>query len=247
MPLSLFGDEPKVRIEDNIGSVSDHAHTFGGDVDEFKISFMNAPLPLHLIYRIDLGDPLVPFSLPNCDFLPLLYCFNYETDCCYQVRSNTEVTLWYPGEQEHYWPPWEAPKTFPLQTTSFSPKKYDPKNADDVIEWKGIFGWDELDAEERKRAVEMCKERTNYSVEEYAPSDDWTYEDVIDVQYDPPFCQAKPGTTCHNPDCKKYVRRVIALQDNALPAELIWPDEYVQTIWQMCDSCHSISVTNQCT
>ena len=246
MSLSLFGYDPKCRIEDNIGSVSNHAHTFGGDASDFELSFANAPLPLHLIYRIDLRDPLVPFSLPDSDFLPLLYCFNYGTDCCYLVNSNSEIILLHPGEQEHYWPPWEAPKTFLPQTTSFSSKKYDAKNADDVMDWKGIFGWEELGTKERNRALELAKELTHFSFEDY-PKDDWTYETAVECMYEPPFVQGEPGNNCRNPNCKKSGCRVIALQHEPTTSELIWPDEYVQTIWQMCDSCHSICVTNQCT
>jgi hypothetical protein len=246
MPLSLFHYTPKSRVEDCIGSESKHAHTFGGHSREFDLAFTNAPLPLHLIYRIDLRDPLVPFSLPNIDFLPLLYCFNYGTDCCYQVVSNTELKLVHPVEQEYHFPPWDAPESFPRQSTSFSPKPFDPTNADDVMDWKGVFGWDELTGNERERALDLARERTSLTADD-GPDDDWTYEDVIRSMYDPPFAQSKPYNSCENPDCEDDRLQVIALQDNVVSSELIWPDKFVQTIWEMCSSCHCITVSNQCT
>ena len=246
MPLSLFGYTPKSRAEDSIGTTSEHLHTFGGHFHDFEISSKNAPMPLHLIYRLDLRDPLVPVSIPKTDFLPLLQCFRYGTECSYLVHSDTEIELISPGEQEYYFPPWEAPESFPRQTTSFTPKPFDPLNANDVMDWKGVFGWDELTGEERKRALIMARERS-WLTEEDCVDEDWTYEDKIGCMYHPPFAQASPNNSCSNPDCSNDRLQVIALQDEAVSAELIWPDEYVQTIWELCRSCHSITVTNQCT
>ena len=246
MPLSLFGYIPKSRFEDCIGTESKHDHTFGGHPSDFGLSSINAPLPLHLIYRIDLRDPLVPFSLPNTNFLPLLYGLNYGTDCCYKIRSDTEFELVHPGVQEYYFPPWEAPESFPRKSTSFSQEVFDPTNADDVMDWKGVFGCDQLNSKERERALDMARERSWLSVND-APSDDWTYEQVIDSSFDPPFAQSRPYNLCKTPDCKKSELSVIALQDNAVPDELLWPDEYVKTIWQICSTCQCITVSNQCT
>ena len=246
MPLSLFGHNPQSRVEDCIGSRSEHAHTFGGHSRDFQLEFVNAPLPLHLIYCLDLRDPLLPFTLPGCNFLPLLYSFNYGTECCYQVVSDTKIVLLHPSETENLYPPWAAPEFFPIQSTSFSPKSYDPTNADDVMNWKGVFGWDGLGGHERDRALELAKERSSLTIED-GLDDDWTYADVISSMYDPPFAQSKPAHSCENPDCTHDQLQVIALQDHVVPSELIWPDKNVQTIWEMCNSCLCITVSNQCT
>lgn len=247
MPLSLFGYRPKSRFEDRIGFESKHAHTFGGQASDFGIEFADAPLPLHLIYRVDLRDPMVPIELKCADFLPLLQCFNYGTECCYQIKSDTEIKLIKPQKQERYFPPWEAPATFKKQSTSFAQQSFDPTNADDVMNWKGVFGWDELVESERERAIELARQQTSLNVEENAPDSTWTYADVIDCCYDPPFAQSRPGNRCKNPDCDNDSLRVIALQNDVVADELIWPDEYVQTIWQMCTSCDCVTVSNQCT
>ena len=246
MPLSLFGYEPKSRAEDSIGAKPGFDHTFGGDAAQFGIRFTDAPLPLHLIYRLDLRDPLIPITHPQASFLPLLYCFNYGSECCYQVVSDTEVKLVTPKQQEYYFPPWEAPKTFSLSKTSFTSRPYDASNADDVMAWKGVFGWDELVGDERKRALDLARERTSLSKHD-GPDDDWSYEDVIRSMYDPPFAQSRPYNSCENPDCSDDQLRVIAIQDDVVSSELIWPDSYVQTIWEMCESCHCIVASNQCT
>lgn len=246
MPLSLFGYSPKSRIEDAIGSQCGFSHTFGGNAADFGIRYTHTPLPLHLIYRLDLSDPLIPVALPGINFLPLLYCFNYGSDCCYQVVSDAEVRLLAPVEQEYYFPPWEAPDAFERANTSFVPKPYDATNANDVMDWKGVFGWDKLSDYERERALNLARERTSLTRED-APDDDWTYEDVIRNMYDPPFAQSRPYHSCGNPDCSNDRLRVIALQNDVVSRELIWPDKYVQTTWEMCETCHAIVASNQCT
>ncbi len=246
MPLSLFGYNPITRVEDCIGFESGHAHSFGGHSSDFDLEFMNAPLPLHLIYRLDLRDPLIPFLVPGVDFLWLLYCFNYGTACCYQVVSNTKIKLVYPRAQNAHFPPWDAPETFPHQPLSFSQKTFDPTNADDVMNWKGVFGWDELSGNERERALDLARQRSSLTAED-GPDDSWTYFDVIRSMYNQPFAQSKPYNSCENPDCENARLRVIALQDKVVSSELIWPDEHVQTIWEMCSTCHCITVSNQCT
>ncbi|QEG43425.1 hypothetical protein [Roseimaritima ulvae] len=245
MPISLFGYDPKSRVEDSIGSACNFKHTFGGNADDFGIRYTDAPLPLHLVYRLDLSDPLIPLDLPNLSFLSLLYCFNYDSTCCYQVISDTEVRLITPGEQECFFPPWEAPEAFSLEKTSFSAKRYDPTRADDVMDWKGVYGWDELSEDQRKIALDLASERT-FLTREDGPDDDWTYADVIRSMYHPPFSQSRPYHSCGNPDCNDDRLRVIALQHNVVSAELIWPGKHIQTIWEMCEGCQCIVASNQC-
>ena len=246
MPLSLFGYNPKSRVEGSIGTESKSTHTFGGQTSDFDIVLADAPLPLHLIYRIDVRDPLVPFWLPGVRYLPLLYCFNYGTECCYQVLSDTNIKLLHPCKKAKYFPPWEAPNSFPRLALSFSQQPYDPTNADDVLNWKGIFGWDELTENERERALDLVRERTSLTADD-GPEADWTYADAIRSMYHPPFAQSKPYNSCGHPDCEDSQLRVIALQDNVEESEMIWPDPGVQTIWEMCSSCRCITVSNQCT
>lgn len=244
MPLSLFGHQPKVHFQDKIGTSSAYDHTFGGKPEDFGLRFVNIRLPLHLIYRLDLSDPSVPIELPGIDTLPLLYPFHYDSNCCYRVLSNIEVELVSPDGNGYLSPPWDAPKSFPRSDTSFTRKPYDPTVAEDALRWKGIFGWKELSRKEKDRALELVQQMTDLSIEDM-PDDDWTYEQVIHNMYESPFSQGRPLGSCMN--CEARDMSVIALQDEPVPRELIWPDKYVQTIWQECESCHCISVTNQCT
>ena len=243
MPLTLFEHDSKSIVRDEIGRSGDFAHTFGGDPIDFELRFVDAPMPLHLIYRIDLSDPEIPLDVPGVRWLPLLYCFNYGTECCYQVLSDSEVVLLSPLNQEHHWPPWDAPKSFPLNQTCFSRVPYDPRDANDALSYKGIFGWDELDRDELDKALILARDWCSYT--EDGPDPDWTYEDVIRCMYEPPFVQGAPDNPCKNPSCDNRRCKVIATQDTVVDSELIWPSPYVQTIWEFCNACNSIIATNQ--
>ncbi len=73
MPLKMFGYNPKRIACDKIGTVSDYQHSFGGSAKDFGIEVVDAPLLLHLIYRLDLADPLLSIDLPGASFLPLFF------------------------------------------------------------------------------------------------------------------------------------------------------------------------------
>lgn len=126
MPLSIFGHNPKTVSQDCIGSKSKFDHTFGGRAEDFGIEFEKSPLALHLIYRLDLADPELPCFGDTIDFLPLLQCYNYGTECCYKVLSDHRIELLSPVDKDYYFPPWDAPESFVLRTTSFTRLKYDP-------------------------------------------------------------------------------------------------------------------------
>ncbi len=245
MPLTLFEHNSKSIVRDDIGQNGDFAHTFGGDPADFGLFFIDAPMPLHLIYRIDLTDPEVSLDVPGVRWLPLLYCFNYGTECCYQVSSDSEVVLLSPFNQEHNWPPWDAPESFPLAQTCFSRVPYDPRDPNDALSFKGIFGWDELNRQQLDKALILARDRCSYS-EEDGPDPSWSYEDVISCMYEPPFVQGAPDNQCMNPSCDNHSCKVIAIQDHAVDSELIWPSCFVQTIWEICETCNSIIATNQC-
>lgn len=112
--------------------------------------------------------------------------------------------------------------------------------------WKGVFGWDELTPSERSRALEIARNKSSLTAED-GIDDSWTYETVISCMYEPPFCRGAPVGPCQNPECQDGKLMVIALQDNAIADELIWSDEYVQTVWEMCTKCQCIVTSSQCT
>ncbi len=244
MPLKMFGYNPKRIACDKIGTVSDYQHSFGGSAKDFGIEVVDAPLLLHLIYRLDLADPLLSIDLPGASFLPLFFPFSYGCECGYTVRSNglVEFHQFYDDAS----PPWDAPLEFPRSKTSFTIEPYDPTDVRDALNYKGVFGWNELSQTDREKAVELAAKTYGLSRDD-APDDDWDLESVVRCMCFPPFAQrGVPLGICLNPLCDSDAdMRVIAIQDKCLPEERIWPGEHSQTIWQSCPSCGSIHVSNR--
>lgn len=244
MPLRIFGYEPKRISIDRIGSHDGFNHLFGGDHKEYGIRFANAEPPLHVVYWLDVTDPLVPIAIDGVTQLPLLFPFAYATSCGYSFDTNNIVTF-YPHHDEPR-PPWNAPPCFPAMATSFSSQPYDPTKPSDAIAYKGIFGWQELDDASREIAVRIAVNTYGIAPDE-GPDTDWTLEDIVRCMYDPPFRQlARPMLFCDNPNCtSKADMNIIAIQQDSSDIEEIWGGMRGQTIWAMCPGCKSIGVAQQ--
>jgi hypothetical protein len=245
MPLRVFGYTPKRIAVDKIGSLSSYGHTFGGNLEEHGIEVANAPLPLHLIYRLNLADPMLSIKLPGISFLPLIFPFAYGCECGYTILSDNAIAFHQFYNEAS--PPWDAPREFPKASTSFKIESYNPQDAKDALNYKGIFGWNDLSDSARERAVKIAAKKYGLSKDD-APDDDWDLESVIRCMCDPPFAQRRaPLAICLNPSCGTDAdMQVIAMQDKCVRKEQIWPSKFSQTIWQMCSECGSIHVANQC-
>ena len=252
MPLSLFLFSPKTHLVGEVersGRAGKFGHTFGGTCEQFDLQIENTASNIHLVYRIDLSDPAIPLKSPSVNYLPLLYCFAGQLECSYLVLPGNKVKILDPisdvGE-----PPFEVPRSFPPAVISFAKQHYDPTNADDVMQLKGVFGWDELSKSEKARALELARSLSSLT-ESDGIDENWTYETVIDCMYEPPFAQGDPVERCKNPDCEKSDPEVtqwmnaLAIQTKPVADELIWPDEFVQTLWMTCSACGSITALNR--
>jgi len=251
MPLSLFLHTPKTHLTDNIAQPGAYKHTFGGTIEQFDLQLVGTESQLHLIYRIDLSDPEIPIQIPNIRFLPLLYNYGGDLECSYLVETDSRIKILNPTSPVDA-PGFDVPDSYPVTATTFTKHKYDPTNADDVMQLKGVFGWDELSESEKKRALQLAKKLSSLT-EDDGVDESWSYEDVINCMFEPPFSQGDPLECCQNPECKSskvnsdksHWMVTLAIQDNPVREELIWPDQCVQTIWMMCPECNSITSLNR--
>ena len=244
MPLKIFGHAPKKIAVDAIGSPSTFQHSFGGLASDHGIVFTNSP-PLQLIYCLDSNDPLIPAFVPHTRFLPLLFPFGYDMQCSYSVLDGNKICLHSDLEA----PAAEPVEPFAAQPTAFEYVPYDPTNWKDAFSFKGVFGWDDLSEHDRMKAVEYAVETYGITKEEYGPDPDWELEDIVRCMFDPPFAQlTAPLGACGNPACRHDELVVIAFQSECHDSrEQIWGNNpYPQTVWQLCEKCRCIDVSNQC-
>lgn len=244
MPLRFFGYEPKRISLDAIGTGDSFGHSFGGTHEDYGIRFKNAEHPLHVIYWLNISDPLVPIAIDGILFLPLLFPFAYGTSCGYSIDSGNEITFY--AHNDELCPPWNAPRYFNTKSTSFTLEPYDPRNPADALNYKGVYGWEELTDSDRDSAVRIAVEKYRISPDE-GPDGDWELEDIVRAMYNPPFRQlALPILLCDNPKCKSDAdMEVIAIQQDCNDTEEIWGGMRGQTIWAICPECKSIGVAQQ--
>ena len=248
----LFGNN---RIATATSGVSEYGHTFGGPHDRSGTSREHCNgILIHLLHRLDLTDPAVPIVIPGIRWLPLYYCFDYRaTELGYRLISEEELVTYFPTDdpnvsEEESWPADDYPLEFPKCAIKVEAYAFDSTRLDEAYEWAGIFGIGNLSAPDqaaaKKRVTELMK-----ALELSVPQTDEDFEDALCR----PFIQGKPVGSCLNPDCSNGTESGRLTTFALIPAE---PVEGIHTfgrwgggtelIFQICQKCHTIRVSNQC-
>jgi hypothetical protein len=248
----LFGD---YRIATATSGRSKYGHSFGGPHDRKGTSREDCNgILIHLLHRLDLTDPAIPFTIPGVRWLPLYYCFDFRAnDLGYRLISGERLVTFFPTDDpnvsnEESWPDDDYPPEFPKSSIKIAAYEYDPTDLDDAYRWAGVFGIGKLakrdQAAAKKRVAELAE-----GLGLYAPETAKEFDEALSS----PFRQGKPNSPCLNPKCvnrhKKGQLTPIAL----LPAEPVkgihtfgrWGGG-VQLIFRMCPKCYTIRVSNQC-
>src|SRR5713226_4961082 len=77
------------------GNPGSYTHTFGGDLRYDGAVPEGCPVPVHLLFRLDLTDPVLPIRIDSeYRFLPLFCAFSYDgSPMSYRVRSDDEIEI----------------------------------------------------------------------------------------------------------------------------------------------------------
>jgi hypothetical protein len=247
----LFGDETIVSA---IPGQSEFGHTFGGPPDR-KGAFREdcQGIRLHLLHRLNLSDPKIPFSIPDIQWLPLYYCFDFRVnEMGYQLISDNEMVTYFHRNEpnttnKEEWPDENYPLEFPSSTISLQRYDYDPTDLEDAYAWAGIFGIGNLS----KRHQTILKKRVSKMAEMFGmvePETDEEFDEALSL----PFLQGKPSNLCINPNCSSHQQQGQSKTVAIVPSE---PVPGVQTFgslgmgvmvyFMMCSRCHTLRVSNQ--
>jgi hypothetical protein len=248
----LFGDG---RIAAATSGRSRYGHTFGGPHDRRGTSREDCNgILIHLLHRLDLTDPAVPLAIPGVRWLPLYYCFDFRVnDLGYRLISDQELVTFFPTDdpnvtKKESWPDDDYPREFPRSGIKVADHAYDPTDLEDAYRWSGVFGIGKLSkrdqAAARRRVAELM-DGLGLGVPET--------EQEFDEALCSPFMQAKPDSSCLNPECANGDKKGQLIPIALMPAEPVkgvhlfgrWGGG-VQLIFLMCPRCHTIRVTNQC-
>ncbi len=249
----LFGD---YRIAAVTSGRSKYGHTFGGPHDRKGTSREDCDgILIHLLHRLDLTDPAIPFAIPGVRWLPFYYCFDFRAnDLGYRLLSDEELVTFFPTDdpnvsKKESWPDDEGyPLEFPKSSIKIAPHEYDPTDLNDAYQWAGVFGIGKLS----KRDQGTAKKRVVRLLDGLGLGVPETEKD-FDEALSNPFMQGKPDAPCVNPKCSNRKKRGQLIAIALMPAEPVigvhtfgrWGDG-VQLIFQMCPQCYTIRVSNQC-
>lgn len=248
----LFGD---YRIATATSGRSKYGHTFGGPHDRKGASRKDCNgILIHLLHRLDLTDPAIPFAIPGIRWLPFYYCFDFRAnDLGYRLISDEELVTFFPKDDANVtdreeWPDEKYPLEFPKTPINISPYDYDSTNLEDAYRWAGVFGITKLSkrnqAAAKKRVAELM-DGLGFGV----PKTEKDFDDALSS----PFMQGKLYTPCLNPKCSNRNKRGQLIPIALMPAEPVkgvhtfgrWGGG-VQLIFRMCPKCYTIRVSNQC-
>jgi hypothetical protein len=233
----LFGQRTIVAATQG---TSPFGHTFGGPHDRTGTAREDCRgILIHLLHRFDLSDPTIPIAIPGRRWLPLYYCFDYRAnDVGYQLRSDDSLVTFFPSHDrnvtsEETWPYEDYPREFPRSSIQVAAWEYEPTNYQDVYAWRGIFGRGNL------------SDTDHAAAEQFAEEMGWEGAE--------PFIQGEVDDPCLNPMCPNHKIRGRLSTIAVIPAEPItglelwgYGGNCTQLIYQLCNECHTIRVSNQC-
>lgn len=233
-------------------------HTFGGNTPFRGATREDCDgLLVHHLYSLDLADPALPFSPPGLKSLPLFYCFDFRANTIgYRFSTDDSLQFFFDRSDpnlssEEEWPYEDYPERFPRVPMSITPVPYNPQDPEDVYAWAGIFGMDHIS----KEGEELLQKKARESARLWQQDAPQTREELSDY-LDMPFSQGRPTSRCMNPLCeysqqdRRNQLRTIAIVPNCPTKETYLFGKYeddVILIFQMCEKCQTIRVSNQCT
>lgn len=231
-------------------------HTFGGPHDRKGTSRKKCGgILIHLLHRLDLTDPAIPFTIPGVRWLPIYYCFDFRaTALGYRLISDDRLETFFPAYDPHVtehesWPGEDYPLVFPRSDIAIGAFPYDPTNLDDAFAWCGIFGIEKLS----KRNQTHVRKRIAKDADLFGfaiPETDEQFREALSH----PFMQGKPNSTCLNPKCPNHEVRGQLSTIALVPAEPVngvhtfgTLGSGVRLIVELCNRCWTLHVCNECT
>lgn len=238
-------------------------HRFGGSPRHQGTRFKDVGVDLHLLYSFDLADPRLKLRLLGLRTLPIYYAFrNQEGGLCYQVLSDREIVIlskpYEPSVKNTYYNGF--PNNFiekPIRLSEFS---YNPHEPDDIVLYASLFGLEGLSVPEKEKIKKKVEAKNTWLLDEYGRPNYATLDELVDDLGGILFPVGHTPKTCPNPRCKNHrsagkMNFFLHLRpdeaDTGSPEKILYQEmagaDSGQMHVELCQSCHSIRVTNPCT
>jgi hypothetical protein len=219
---------------------SRYGHFFGGEALHEGARFKGAKTPLHLVYCFNLSDPaLDAIKRPKgLKWFPLYHGFQF--DGCrfgYLVESEDRIRV-FSGPQKFAadFPYDDYPEVFPRVPVRAELLGYEAQKTLTLANLLVSSGDEDL------RGVSKRDRDRLWS---------WHYP-FTQVGGFHRFIQGPPGTHCPNPSCRFHGQTMEVLAtvwNEPVPGVNLWIEEggdYVELVYEQCDTCGTVWVSNQC-
>lgn len=251
--ITLF-DHTKRRTYGAVpGETRRHQHYFGGQATDFGFQYSGRAVPLHLICMFDTADPLWAIDW-KLKWFPLCYGFGFGGQAtAYRVHETTiEVLVPHKAEFDPDFPCSNYPTSYPAQKIVLRREAYDPNDPEDALMNSAFFGLNHVS----ERTLKQVAAR----LDEFGDWDDVDLAGQTREQYlrehpsEMPLLQGIPDSRCVYDQCPAYQRagamQIIAVHmGDELEGTSLWGTvgEMILLIFQMCGTCRTMFVSNQCT
>jgi hypothetical protein len=169
------------------------------------------------------------------------------------------------------------PDSFDESPVSFAKVGYDPSKAEEALSLAAIFGIDQLSDAEMKRAIDIVEQTglfREWSMPDWSPesiircgykepfmqgapskscdnpectAENDYYVEPYEIQFPEDSLLAGEVMRIEGHYVRKPSMRVFAIYQPEETDTTMWDDPYVQLVYEICDCCKCIRVSNQCT
>jgi hypothetical protein len=214
-----------------------------------------------LFYNLDLSDPRVAVRFPGLQLtkLPLYYAIgNVHGAFCYRVRSDHTIEILRQPYPKRYRDQImkQYPEPLPPKSVELVPVGYDPRDPADVYCYGGVLGIGMLTARQkatlRKKLERWHLTKIGCPLADSFEESDLTFDEMVGGCS--LFTQGMPQEMCPYRACENHKAR------SPLPVLLLIEPEAEdsffghvgggdrgQLIFQLCENCGTVLVTNPCT
>jgi hypothetical protein len=224
------------------GNSEKYSHSFGGDFHYDGVVPVGCSIPLDLLYRLDLSDPMLPFTIESdFRFLPFFFPLSYDgSPLSYRVLSDNEIEILALDTPE---PTPDLPCARNGQPFDFVPIRVEPityqEQRDITMYWWFFQSHPELyesippDEIQRFKSLGYPPTRIGHTHE---------------------LLQYPRGESCPNPMCyhckeRYWLRTIASIPERPFFDLDIWQadGEPIQIVYEICELCGSIRTYNICT
>ena len=249
----------KISIVRDISVGAESDHSIGGSFSESGYSLVGQNCTPHFLFRLDQRESLVPNVLDHTRWLPMAYSFLCTGDyddgiTAYRVVDDNTLEFFSPTKSltaetafyDNY------PTVFPRGGIGLFDADHDTTDVRDSIRLAAIFGLEHFTDRQREEALEMI--RPIYDTCDAQELYDLGIDGFLDC-WGAPFPQGPPnGIPCLNPNCRIFGEHEMSTFATVVghPTDdyRFWSDSgdpEVMLIFQTCDTCKTIHVSQQCT